>query len=893
MTNEPFVLPLSACHDRALTGGKAVGLGKLIELGFQVPPGVCLTAAAYRHTLQNAGLDIRAEWERLRSIPATRRHSLLEKIRRRVTLLTLSEQIHKELEQHLGGLVDGTETLWAVRSSCSEEDGEEATFGGLFRTVLGVPTTELAGAIGQCWASLWTLPAWQYRKDTARGRPNAGPPQMAVVVQPLLPARAAGVMYSHHPVTGDGAQIVINAVSGLAEPLVNGQVRPDHYIVTVPSGPEGLDGMKVTEHLVAAKRESAEARRQNPTPPGEFLRPAISEEEVLGLARLAKQVEQGFGRGMDIEWVVDDQGLWLLQARPIPGPKQVRGIFTPDICLWSRANFRETLPDVPSPLAVAWLQEYMETNILAHYRKAGCRIPPGVSPVRIVHGRPYINVTLIQALVGQLGGDASEVPDLMGGALAPQPPTVGRMPWWRLLWAIFSLGRTVFRVPRQAPTWFAKLEQLGLVQPELEARLNERELLDHLYVMNESVRAGDLTFAAVAAVSQALRTLRIMLQRRVQDSWRPLLNAATQGFGTVISARQILLLYDLAELAGQDPMVREYVVSKAWLPHLDRSKLAGTPFLAAFDRFLAEYGHRAIGESDVRSPRFAEEPGYVLGIIRSHLLNPAPRSPKEIQEEQVRARADALRQIRAAFGWRLHKWWWFCAWHRYLCRSQALREANRHYLMVYMAGGKRLIRKIADKLVARGVLETVDDLFFLLPDEIRTIVAESGASRRDWKRIISRRRIQMKQDEALMPPDVFIGGVGLRAHAEESHEEGPRHNLQGMAISAGYAEGPIRLIRTMQDYSRVERGDILVMPVLDPGMAPLMGLAAGLVVEMGGMLSHGAIIAREYGIPALANVRQATVLLQDGERVVLDAARGELRRVGLRDEDSTAVAAGR
>src|SRR6185295_10262298 len=202
-------------------------------------------------------------------------------------------------------------------------------------------------------------------------------------------------------------------------------------------------------------------------PINEFLCPAVSEEEVLALAKLAKQVEQGFTRGMDIEWVLDDHGAWLLQARPIPTPKQAGGIFTPEATLWSRANFRETLPEVPSPLCVAWLQEYMETNILNHYRKAGCQIPPGAAPVRIVHGRPYMNVTLIQALVGQLGGDASEVPDLMGGVLAPQPPTVKRMPWWRLAWAIFSLGWTVVRVPRLAPSWFAKLEQLGLAQPEL------------------------------------------------------------------------------------------------------------------------------------------------------------------------------------------------------------------------------------------------------------------------------------------------------------------------------------------------------------------------------------------------------------------------------------------
>ena len=878
MMHKPFVLPLDACHDRVLAGGKAVGLGKLMQLGFRVPPGVCLTAAAYCYALQRAGIDPRAEWEALRAAPDHLRFSLLEKIRQRVMLLVLPEEICSELERQLCHLDVGAQTLWAVRSSCSEEDGEEATFGGLFRTVLRVPHGELSGAIGQCWASLWTLPAWQYRRDSERGRPSTHLPQMAVVLQPLLTARAAGVMYSHHPLTGNGSQVVIDVVAGLAEPLVNGQVTPDHYVVTVPSG---TDGMKVTERLLVDKKESRESRSEWHIPGGpvrELPCPIVNDEELLTLASLAKKVEGGFGRAVDIEWGLDEQGLWLLQARPIVR-LQTKGVLTQDVCLWSRANFRETLPEVPSPLAVALLQEYMETNILSHYREAGCRIPPGMSSVRIVHGRPYINVTLTQALVMQLGGDANEVTDQMGGESVPQPVGVRRLPASALIRAALSLGWKMYRAPRLAPAWFARLKELGLPRPALEESLNEQQLLNRRLAMNEAVRGGDLTFAAVAAVSQALRALRLTLQRRLKDSWRPVLNAATQGFGTVISARQILWLVELAELARRDPPVRDYILSKCWLQHLDLDRLAGTAFQAELDRFLLEYGHRAIGESDPRSPRFAEQPAYVLGIIRGHLLNPVPCQSHAVQEEQARTRHAAIQQIRRAFGWRLHEWWWFCWWHRYLCRSQALREANRHYLMYYLAGAKRLLVKLAGKLVERGVLDTVDDLFFLVSDEIRVLVEELEApSRHDWKRVVSQRRAKMRQDHTVMPPDLF--GVGLRPQGEQDPEAGPNSDLGGMAISAGYAEGPVRLLRTQEDYSRVESGDILVMHVLDPGIAPLMGLARGLIVEMGGMLSHGAIIAREYGIPALANVRRAMALLQEGERVILDAERGEVRRVG-------------
>ena len=877
--NEPFLFPLDACRDTVLAGGKAVGLGKLIRLGFRVPHGLCLTTAAYGYALQKAGVDPQREWEALRAASDQRRLSLLDAIRHRITSSPFPEQIRNELERHLDGVGLDSGTLWAVRSSCSEEDEEEASFGGMYRTVLGVPRSELLGAISQCWASLWSLPAWLYRRDAALGRADASPPQMAVVLQPMLAARAAGVMYSQHPLTKDPGQVVIDAVVGLAEPLVSGQVVPDHFVVSVDQGRP-----KVVERQVVAK---ARSREVSPTglvdrllPESAPLLPAVSDEELLALADEAKRVERGLGYAVDIEWLLDERGRWLLQARPI-ARLQPRGMLTAERCVWSRANFQETLPDVPSPLAVAWLQEYMETNILAHYRDAGCQIPAGLSSVRIVRGRPYINVTLTQAVTTQLGADASEVIELMGGAATDPPPGVQRMTGWPMMRATVNLGWKVLRAPKLAPAWFSRLKSLATGQDDATlGRLSEADLLDRLFTANETVRAGDLTFALVAAVSQALRALRLILQRRVEGTgWRPLLNAATQGFGTVISARQIGWLVELAEVARQDPVARAFLLAEPWVPHLDRDRLAGTPFLGALDEFLEEYGHRAIGESDIRSPRFNEEPGYLLGVIRGHLLASQPRSVSAVQEQQAQGRAVALREIRKVFGWRIVEWWWFSRWHGYLCRVQALREANRHYLMHYVAGMKRLLLHLGKRLVQRGLFDSADDIFFLIPDEIRKLVAELPKTPScDWKRVVAQRRVRMEQDQAFKPPDVLTGDTGHRIR-EGDGETPAGSGLKGMPISAGYAEGRVRLLHTPQDYSLVESGDILVAPVLDPGMAPLLGLAGGVIVEMGGMLSHGAIIAREYGIPALANVARAMAVLREGERVVLDAELGEVRRV--------------
>lgn len=188
---------------------------------------------------------------------------------------------------------------------------------------------------------------------------------------------------------------------------------------------------------------------------------------------------------------------------------------------------------------------------------------------------------------------------------------------------------------------------------------------------------GDLTFAIFDSVSQGFYVMKLLLERRLRSAWRPLLNQALQGVGTVISANQIIRLAMLAEAAGRVPVVRNFLPADPWMPEPFRVELVGTRFLQAFDAFLGEYGHRAVGESDVMSPRFAEALEYVLGVIRGHLMVPPGRLADEIRRGQESARQEVLRRLRAGLGWRWHEWVVFTWWHRRLCRYLELREANR------------------------------------------------------------------------------------------------------------------------------------------------------------------------------------------------------------------------
>ncbi|MEO6306586.1 MAG: PEP/pyruvate-binding domain-containing protein [Nitrospiraceae bacterium] len=868
-----LVVPLESCSDPVLAGGKAAGLARLMETGFRIPPGLCVTTQLYRDTLQAGGLNSLDRWNRVRRAPEAKRESLLADCRRTVASLVLPQAVLESIDTALAKLEKEFATengttggmLWAVRSSASDEDATDATFGGIYRTVLGVSRGSIAAAILDCWASQWTTIAFTYRERALKPRPA---PAMAVILQPLLAPRAAGVAYSRHPLSGRADQIMINAVFGLAEPLVSGSVRPDQYVVEIGSDPASL---KLIHRDIAEKTKVRVAMpwglTDQPLSERDQKRSVLEEREVIALARLVKEVECVVGKPVDVEWADDTQGLWLLQARPIPEREAL-----PDstAIVWSRANFKETLPELPSPLGLSLLDGFMETHIVRCYRELGCRIPPGVSSVKVIRGRPFINMTLFQSVMAQLGGDSTLLAEQMGGETSPLPFTVPQLPWWRIA---ILMEWTIRRAAKRAPKWFQEMRRLGeRCDDELARGLMPLDLSAWEKELNYHILTnGDLTFAIFNGVSQGLYVMKLLLERRLGAAWRPLLNQALQGVGTIISAQPILQLTELAEAARREPVVQSFLLAEPWMPESFRTELTGTRFLQAFEAYLAEYGHRAIGESDIMSPRFTEVPEYVLGVIRGHVLFPSSRPADEIRRGQESSRQEALRQLRARFGWRWHEWAVFTWWHRRLCHYLELREANRHALMHFIACARHVATSAGGTLATRGILQSRDDIFFLRLDEIKAVAPGTAG---DLQGIVAARRAEMEIYASQIVPDTVMG------NSEELVEECciSDGSLRGLPISTGYAEGPVCLLLSPNDMKRVKRGDILVASVIDPGMAPLMGLVAGLVVEMGGMLSHGAIIAREYGLPAIANVHGVTCLLKDGERVAVDATAGVIKR---------------
>ena len=866
----PSVLPLSECINPSLVGGKAYGLARLLAAGFPVPNGFCVTTEAYSQTLQAIGFSAIDEWSRVCRVPREERRVFLTGCQERLRQADVSH-VEGEWQAHLQMLRLPSGTRWAIRSSATNEDAGEASFAGLYRTHLGLAVEGISAAVKDLWGSLWHEAVLDYMLQ--RGL-TAAPPAMAVVIQPMLHADAAGVAYSIHPVTGRSTQVAINAIFGLATPLVDGEMMPDHFVVEVNDRREPAF---VRRRVIADKPSrltvSEKGLLKQPIIDAGRHASSLSDHQLFELARTVKQIEHAFNHPVDVEWVFDATQLWMTQARPITTVRPSSEL-TNDDCEWTRANFKETMPEVPSPMGLSFLQSFMEAYILSHYRRLGCRIPAGLSSVRVLHGRPYLNATLFYSLVGQLRGDPSLNVEQMGGVQLLVPPAVTRIGWAAFLRAGFLMWKEMRRCETSGPAWFREMRQLAETYDSERVRsFSQEEAADHLEQLGQWLDRHELTFGIAGGVGQCLQAFSERLPRWLGQDWRTLLNAALQGQGTVISAQQIVQLAALVQIARRESPVQAWFRSTSWRSSGFRSALSGTEFLRAFEDYLREYGHRAVGESDIMSPRIAEQPDSILRVIRAQMEAAPANAPDEILARQRHGRRKALHEIRRRLGWRLDRKASFLWWYRRLTRFFALREANRHHLMFYSSAARHLLLRLGELLVASGQFDSAEDIFFVTLEERPELF--SGAQT-NWKALIAARRAERVRHTAVEVPDTIRDWPQAAAGLPESIEADRDGMMQGLPISGGRVSGPIRVIQSPSDWCHVCPGDILVASVIDPGLAPLLGMAGGLIVEMGGTLSHGAIIAREYGLPTLANVPGAMTRLSSGQWVTLDADAGTI-----------------
>ena len=846
--------------DRHLVGPKAASLGALRGLGGRVPPCFFVATSAFRQHLEADGL--RPRIASLLDRTSDGDHSTLEEIRQAVTRVPFGRDLRERIATAYAQL---DAPVVAVRSSATAEDLPGHSFAGQYETILSVTSLEdCLDAIRRCWASLWIERAFEYRRRNGIDHQQV---EMAVIVQRQIEPDAAGVAFSLDPVTGSPSRIVIESCRGLGEALVSGRAQPDRLVIR-----------KKTLSLIYWN--SPEGRRSYTlADPASDSQPSLDLKTAKRLARRVKKIEQKLGCPQDIEWAVQDGRLWFLQARPItviPEPKSWA-----DRQVWTNCNLGEVAPDVLTPMTWSMMQRMLIPLMGGFTRLLGLDAEKH-PPVGLVAGRLYWHVNpgvaTVQRIIppsklvrihSMFGGDQGRMDQLGQLDITEEDlPDVGFswpgyiLSWPRNIYEIYS-NRTSkgdahlarFKARNDA------LDRFDIDATSIDelARMVGETLRDNLKEIN-------LLFLLPGAL--AIGVFQKVCQHWLGDADLTLACRLHCAQGGIADTEAGLDLWRLAALAHNDPKMERLLLSDDIWANI-RPEL-GSQFLLAWDRFMAEHGHHCRGELEFINARWAETPDYVLSLVRNYLRSVGQIDPIQKQSQlaqEVAELAEQCRQrLRSRIKRRLFNW--------SLKRTQKVardRENWKNEAVRQVAAFRRILLALGRRLQERGTLAHRDDIFFLQIPEVQPVV--SGTVDFDLAECIATRRAEYERNCMFTPPPVVVGRFDPDKHIAPPIDT-DMEVLYGIAVSPGVVTGRARVILRTDDDQHVEAGEILVAPFTDPAWTPYFLPAAGVVMDMGGVLSHGAIIAREYGIPAVVNVGPASKIIKTGQQIRVDADRG-------------------
>jgi pyruvate,water dikinase len=732
---------------------------------------------------------------------------------------------------------------WAVRSSAVSEDHATTSYAGVYESFLEIPAEELWAYIRACWASWWSERAVVYRRQV--GETEAAL-RMAVILQHMIPARCAGVAFTADPLHGDRTRMVINAAPGLGLAVVSGIVQPEQY--TLAKTPD--------LHLL-------EARLLHPNGP-----PLLPAEVVLQLGALCQRLETICGSPQDVEWAWDGTVCWIVQSRPITtlGDAALNG--AEDV--WGNANLKDVMPGLVSPFTWSLMQPQLEGAMRQQYAKAGYLVPPERSLLRRFWGRPYFNISLFNEAAYALYGATPELQAAQLGGMVPpgaHPPASPSL-WQRLRWLrnVLRFVKVANRAAKVGPTEFALIQQRWREECQSLPYLDRAALLEKLEHQAHLTQPFlELHLHLTWAMSGNFSALRHMVSRVVPQTTSASLAATLlTGIGDMSSAEHSYGLWKLSRLARQSPQVMAFLAEGRW--DTWQQELAGTAFAEAWQEFLETFGHRAVYEVEMANPRWREQPDYLFKVLTAYASLPQASAPFD-PEEQARQRQAAEQEVcRLLPPWRRA---WFRATLRRTQAFSRLRENSKSHLVQLIDIGRLMALQAAYFLVQDGLLEDAETIFYLRIEEVQTAL-RGAMSVEIVRHLITQRRLERQRDAARHLPDLFVGERPL--YTELLPTQGTV--LTGLPSSPGRVTGIARVLSAPQEGARLQPGEILVAPSTDPGWTPLFLLTSGLVMETGGYLSHGAIVAREYGIPAVLNVPLATQRIPDGSCILLDGAQG-------------------
>jgi phosphoenolpyruvate synthase/pyruvate phosphate dikinase len=844
----------------ALVGGKGSHLGELSRIeGIRVPAGFCVTTAAFELIMADAPA-IEAWLDALARLQPNDREAiraLSAEIRQTVEALAVPPDVAAAIARSVASL--GEQAAYAVRSSATAEDSPTASFAGQQDTYLNVVGTEaILQHVRRCWASLFTERAVTYRLRSGLDHHKT---QMGVVVQHMVFAEAAGILFTADPVTGNRKVASVEASFGLGEALVSGLVNPDVYRVRA--------GETVTRTVATKQRailpSPAGGTREQPIEPDRQEQSVLTDAQVVRLARLGRRIEAHFGRPQDIEWCLVDEEFFVVQSRPIttlfPIPLQSDA----ENHVYLSVGHQQMMTDAMKPLGLSFWQ--MTTP----------------RPMAEAGGRLFVDITQQLASPSTRAG----LLELMGKS----DPLI-----LDALQTIFDRGDFIPMLPDTGPGGAppASAPAAMKADPTVVDELIRQTQASIAELKREiRTRSGPALLDFIQADMQELR--RILFDRRsyqvfmtaIEATWwlnehvqtwlgeKNVADVLTQSVPNNVTSEMGLALLDVADAIRPHPEVVAYLESVLDDGFLDRDELSSIPGAPeareAIRDWLDRYGMRCVGEIDITRPRWSERPSTLLPMLLGNINNFEPGAGKrrfEVgRQEALNKKRELLERLRALpdgehiaeeTEQRIDQVRTFIGYREYPKYGMI----SRYF--VY----KRALLEEAERLVQERVLHEKDDIFFLRFQELEEVVR----SRHVDAGLVLERQEAFRSYQALTPPRVLTSeGEGLNGSYRRSNVRDGA--LLGLAVSAGTVEGRARVVLDMAE-ADLEPGDILVTAYTDPSWTPLFVTIGGLVTEVGGMMTHGAVIAREYGVPAVVGVSHATRLIEDGQRIRVDGTDG-------------------
>ena len=771
-------------------GGKAAGLARLRRLGLPVPPGYVIAGASGVSDSATARFD----------------------------------------EMAAAGW-----TPVAVRSSAVGEDGDDRSFAGQYDTVLGVDSVDdFVAAVRACADSVHSRRASSYSGN--------GAATMNVVVQRMVDARAAGVVFTADPVSGRRDLTVIDVVSGLGESLVDGTVAPDHVVLDA-------DGTAVVNETVAA--------------------PVLSPVEIAAIQSGARRAEQEWGRPMDLEWAIDRSGeLWWLQARPIttlPGDlNEMDSPLAGADHVYTRCNIGEMMPGAFCPLtaSVSGFAIDYAMQMVQVVARAQERYEKPWLQVGYFYGHMFLNLTEGTALSsGILGNSLEQFSTSICGRvideLEPKPP----QPFWhklgntvRLTSHALSVGPAIRRLPGEIAGFAVPTSRdPRIVWQELEAGVAQYCDVTLIHVRSSSR-------AAVAAnVLESVLVRRAGKDGRTEDDGKAEAARLMAGASEVESALMLAELDAVVRTIATDSAVAEEFLSAAPDVAVAGLRSASGDAGRALQCFLERHGHRGYRELCMRDPSWADDPGglgSMMQVMLRSALDPAVRNSAPAAVDETPPVAIRLLARLAQGGAR----------GREETKSRMARMAHRL---------KRGYRHLGEVLAETGRLPDADLVFFFDRAELHRVVGAGDIT--DLVESAKKRREALSYQDWLEFDDVSVGRPSPRVVAPERNVGDGR--IVGRPAGRGTVEGVVRVAKSIVEARDVQRGEILVAPVTDVGWTPYFTVIGALVTDIGSSVSHGAVVAREYGLPCVVNTLVGTQVLRTGDRVRVDGDRGIVERL--------------